>query len=246
MKAGDAHAAFRAFPLVSFPELVGDGAVLILAPHPDDESLGCGGLIARAAEAGRPCAVAMMTDGGGSHPGSRAWPRQRLGMMRRQEAIAALATLGQDPARTAFLGLPDQAVPCAGPGFEDAVGTVLHLARTHGCDTIAASWAADPHGDHVAVAAIARAAARRAGLRLLSYPVWGWMLPHDTEIDMDAELRGVRLDIGTVRPRKRAAVASHRSQHGLVVDDDPTGFVMPPGLLDACDQAFEVYIETAP
>jgi LmbE family N-acetylglucosaminyl deacetylase len=244
MKAGDALAAFRGLKRAHLPALTADGTILVLAPHPDDESLGCGGLIALAAAAGRPCAVILATHGEASHPGSRAWPPERLASRRAEEALQALDILGQPRDRVAFLGLPDGGVPAAGDAFDAAVAMVVALAGRHGCATIAAPWIHDPHCDHAAVQLIARNAARRAGLRLLSYPVWGLTLAADTDIDQPSPIAGIRLDIGAVRGLKRQAVAAHRTQHGLVIADDPAGFVLPEVLLRACDHDTEVFIET--
>ena len=246
MTAGEAHAAFLGLPLVDLDTLLGPAmTALVLAPHPDDESLGTGGLLALAAASGRPCPVAIVTDGSGSHPGSRAWPPARLAAAREREAREALHRLGQPPDAVHFLGHVDAELPCAGPCFERAVETVVGLARRGGCTVLAATWIADPHGDHLAVATIARAAARRLGARLLSYPVWGWTLAPAAPIRDPGPWRGARLDIARVLDRKRDAIAAHRTQHGLVVDDDPAGFVLPRALLDACDRPFEVFVETA-
>ncbi len=245
MTAGEAHAAFLGFPTVDLAGLLGDARALVLAPHPDDESLGTGGLLALAAAAGRPCPVAVVTDGSGSHPGSRLWPPGRLAAAREAEARDALRRLGQPADAVHFLGFRDAELPCAGPVFERAVEAVAGLARRTGCTVLAASWIADPHGDHLAVATIARAAAARLGARLLSYPVWGWTLAAATPIRDRRPWRGVRLDIAAVLDRKRNAIAAHRTQHGLVVTDDPDGFVLPRALLDSCDRPFEVFVETA-
>ncbi len=245
MTAAEAHAAFRGFPLVGLEPLLGGGTPLVLAPHPDDESLGCGGLIALSAEAARPCHVAVMTDGSGSHPGSRAWPPARLVAARETEAREALARLGHPADRVAFLGFEDAALPLQGPVFERAVDAVVGEARRFGCDVLVASWISDPHGDHVATSAVGRAAARRLAARLLSYPVWGWTLAPLTPIRDEAPFQGARLDIARVLDRKCHAVAAHRTQHGLI-DDDPDGFVLPRVLLDPCLQPFEVYVDTVP
>lgn len=49
-------------------------AVTVLAPHPDDESLGCGGALAAAVESGQDVTVVALTDGSGSHPKSKEFP----------------------------------------------------------------------------------------------------------------------------------------------------------------------------
>ena len=81
MRARELIAAMRSLPIAPlemiFPELVAkNNTVMIVAPHPDDESLGCGGLIAQLCSMGRPPLVVIATDGSRSHPGSRAIRRR--------------------------------------------------------------------------------------------------------------------------------------------------------------------------
>ena len=81
MRAGEwLHRAERDLPLeAGLDRLLGPGGgALVLAPHPDDESLGTGGLIAACVAEGRRVHVAVVSDGAASHPGSRAWPPARL------------------------------------------------------------------------------------------------------------------------------------------------------------------------
>jgi hypothetical protein len=68
--------------------------------------------------------------------------------------------------------------------------------------------------------------------------VWGWTLPPDTTLP-DRVVRGWRLGISRFLPRKRAAIAAHRSQHG----DMPDGFALPPALLAACTRPYEVFLQ---
>src|SRR5437762_25173 len=88
-------------PYASLETTTQGGPLLVLAPHPDDESLGCGGLIAEACGRGQDVHVVILTDGTGSHPNSRAWPRHRLKALREAEAREAVAALGLPPERLA-------------------------------------------------------------------------------------------------------------------------------------------------
>jgi len=241
MTVGSVLRAMRALPLISLDTLIGTGDLLILAPHPDDESLGCGGLIAASCAAGRPPFVLVLTDGAGSHPRSRSHPPARLRETRRTEARAALAALGLEPARCAFLGLPDTAAPHEGAAFDCAVATIVTHAIGTGCATIAAPWQHDPHCDHLAAHRMAVAAATSLRLRHIAYPVWGWTLPESDELD--AVVMGGRLDIERHLPAKRRAIAAHESQHGALITDDPTGFALPRHLLAIFDQPFEVFLD---
>jgi LmbE family N-acetylglucosaminyl deacetylase len=234
-------ARMRALPFATPDALISAGAPLILAPHPDDESLGCGGLIAACCAMGRPPIVVVMTDGARSHPGSAAFPPARLVALRAAETRAAVAALGLAPSRLHFMGLPDGEVPRRGPAMEDAAAALAAIARGGGVGTILGTWEHDPHADHVAGHVIASRAAALAEVRLLSYPVWGWALPPRRRLEAGV-IAGVRIDITAQLPAKRRAIAAHASQHGAVVADDPRGFRLPATLLAALDQPFEVFL----
>ncbi len=240
MRAGTVHAAMRALPEADLDAVV-PGTALVLAPHADDESLGCGGLIAEACARGRPPLVVVATDGVGSHPNSSAYPPERLRATREAETLAAVACLGLSPDRVAFLRLPDTAAPAAGPDFELAVQSLSALARAFGCDSLLATWAHDPHGDHLACWRIAERLAAQDAMPLLAYPVWGWMIPPEREVGCAAP-RGVRLAIGGHLEAKGRAIAAHRSQYGGLVIDDPDGFQLPPALLAVFRQPFETFL----
>ncbi len=127
--------------------------------------------------------VAIVTDGAASHPGSRAFPPDRLRARRAQEARTAVAHLGLPPDRLVFLNQPDTAAPTEGPAFEALVDAVAELIRPEAnCTAILAPWLHDPHCDHEATSRIAAAVAERCGIRAVAYPVWGWTLPADTPV----------------------------------------------------------------
>jgi hypothetical protein len=86
-------------------------------------------------------------------------------------------------------------------------------------------------------------AARQTGARLLSYPVWGWTLPADSKLPGPLP-NGVRLDIARHLTAKRAAIAAHRSQHGLMITDAPDGFRLPASLLSTFDVPYEVFLSS--
>jgi len=217
------------------------GRTVVLAPHPDDESLGCGGLLALLAAHGVPARVVVVTDGAMSHPGSAAYPVARLRALREAEAREAVAALGVDD--VAFLRHSDCGMPAPGSAaFQaaaDALADVLADA-----DTVLVPWRRDPHCDHVGTWALAAAAVARLDgpPRWIEYPVWAW--PHaDTEVAPQVgEAEVWRLDIGPVRPQKRRAIAAHRSQTGLITDD-PDGFQLAPDMLAHFARPWELFLE---
>lgn len=244
MIVADALATMRALPVRPASDLLAPGPVLLLAPHPDDESLGCGGLLAEAAASGTPPFVLVLTDGTGSHPNSRAFPAPKLRAARQREAQDAIAALGLPPDRIAFLGLRDTESPVTGPAFDAAVTAVASLAMRCGAATLLSPWQHDPHCDHESAHLIGVAAARDAGLRHLAYPVWGWTLPPDMPLPGPA-LTGCRIDVSARLPQKRAAIAAHRTQHAGTIIDDPGGFTLPPGFLSLFDGPYETYLDVA-
>nr|WP_294543707.1 PIG-L deacetylase family protein [uncultured Rhodopila sp.] len=240
--AREFHEAWRGLPLGGLDEIAGGGTCLVLAPHPDDESLGCGGLIAACVAAGRPPLVAVLTDGAGSHPRSRAFPPERLRTVRAQEARQAVAALGLAEDRLAFLGEPDTAAPHGGPAFDAVVSKLVALVEGEAaCTAIVAPWRHDPHCDHEAASVIAAAVAERARLRHIAYPIWGWTLPDGTAIP-EAPGTGWRLQITPFLPAKQSAIRAHQSQFGGMIDDDPAGFRLPSALLACFDSPYETFL----
>ena len=241
VRVEDLLARMRALPFADIDDIA-PGTSLILAPHPDDESLGCGGLIAALCARGRPPIVVCVTDGAASHPGSRAYPPPRLAMVRRAELQRACINLGLAAARVHFLDLPDGAAPAHGPVFDEAARRIAALALAAGASTILATWEHDPHCDHAATAALARRAASMARADVKYYPVWGWLLPGQSPAPV-AAIAGRRLDIASQLPVKRQAIAAHASQYAGMITDSPDGFVLPPALLAVFDQPYEVFLD---
>jgi len=89
-----------------------NGGIIIFAPHPDDEVLGCGGTIARKIKEGDDVVVIFMTDGSNSHLhefgiASKPSP-QELRIIRKEEAIKANGILGVKAKNLVFFGIEDR------------------------------------------------------------------------------------------------------------------------------------------
>jgi LmbE family N-acetylglucosaminyl deacetylase len=223
---------FAALPETSLAALLDGRRALILAPHPDDESLGCGGLIAAACAAGMPPTVVILTDGAASHPDSTSHPPARLAALREAEAREALAILGLPRENMFFLGEPDTKLT----GHTALIDRLSSIAAEQKCGIVIGPWAADPHCDHEAAAVIAEAVAIRGGLRRLSYPVWGWLR------EAAPPAAGWRLNISAQLDVKRRAIAAHASQYGRVILDSPGGFSLPQNLLAIAARPYEVFL----
>lgn len=234
--------ALRDLPQSDCRTMLRERPVMVLAPHPDDESLGCGGLLAACREHGLDAYVVVLTDGCGSHPLSREYPPAKLASLREAEARAAVRALGLPDDRIQFIGLPDGHAPIRGRRLKSVVAQVSALARSRGVGTICTTWMHDPHCDHQAACRIGRQVAQQIGARVLFYPVWGWTVPPDAWLPA-TRVSGTRIDITRQLAAKRRAIACHRSQYSDLIHDDPTAFRLAPEVLALFDRPFEVFCE---
>lgn len=242
MTPAEFFARSRALPRACLDDLLAAGGAVVIAPHPDDESLGCGALIAEAVRAGRSVRIIIVSDGTGSHPNSKSFPFEGLRALRESETINAASALGLPPEAVRFLRLPDRFVPATGEAAKRAVEEIVSTARTTGASALFVSWRLDPHCDHRAAYALVREAQGRLdGVRLFEYVIWGERLPLDKE--PQGEPRGFRFDAERHRVVKLAAVKSHRSQTSRLIDDDPDGFMLDPAMVEAFIAEDEVFLE---
>jgi LmbE family N-acetylglucosaminyl deacetylase len=235
---GDWRRQLAAAPEVDGERLLGPGALVVLSPHPDDETIGCSGLILAAARLGRPVGIVALTDGEGSHPNSVAVPPARLAAIRAEEQRAAMAALGHASAEWLRLGLPDGASG-RDARFAAVATEIAAFCKRIGASALTAPHPDDPHPDHHAAAALAMAVRRSLpDLRIIFYEVWSRRLDDDVPFRSE-ELTPFR--VRTDVDLKRLALECHASQLGRVVRDDPSGFVLQAWFL----QAMDVPVETA-
>lgn len=216
---------------------------MVLSPHPDDETLGTGGLIAAACAAGERVEVIVVTDGSGSHPRSKQYPSQKLVDLRYSEVYEAGLALGLRPRHVTFLGLPDTMAPKSGPQFDAAVAETLNVIRRSGAGALFVTWQADPHCDHEASAELAKTIRRiNSCLKLWAYPIWGWHIEASAEIHQPPP-QAFRIDISRYRDRKLQALAAHASQMTDLIGDDPDGFRFNEASLAPFLGQYEYFIE---
>lgn len=199
---------------------------IIVSPHPDDESLGAGGLIAHQSRCGVPITVLAVTDGEAAYPNS-----EGLAEIRGREQQAALNELGVDARHIMRLHLPDGRVA----SHEHAIDQLLTpIVRP---DTLlVAPWLFDPHSDHEACGRVAQRSAHAARATLLSYVFWAW---HKTTIESLTAQPLVRFELDQqARAARAAALSCHRSQLAWKTGDP----VLPASLLVPARRPFEIFI----
>ena len=248
--AGTPEADWARSGVATLPELPLDAAELaatafiVLAAHPDDESLGAGGLMARLHGLGAEVRVLLCTAGEASHPESPSTTPERLSALRLREFDSALGRLVPD-AEWRYLGLPDGRL--AGRREQ-----VLAAIREAAADTgrpadrivLVAPYRHDGHTDHDALGAAAAEAAAASGYGLLEYPVWYWLWagPGDP-----AWQPWLRLPLTPAEEQAKAqAMAAHGSQVRALSDQPGDEVLLPPAFLEHFSRHWETFAWQAP
>ncbi len=223
--------ALAVLPAIDPAALLGDrGRIVVVAPHPDDEVLGCGGLIALAAHRGMDMLVVSVTDGEACYPGHPTWTPHRLRAARAGELSAALVELGADTAKTMSLHVADGGIETC---IADLTATLAATLKV--TDLVLTTAANDGHPDHEATHRAVAAARQVIGFRLVEFPIWRCIEtgePHP---------RAVRLLLDrATRHAKHAAIRCFKTQTGDCEPpiDDP---VLPADVLVRFHRPHEVF-----
>ena len=216
-------------------DLSGWDRVLVVAPHPDDEVLGVGALMAALVSRGAEVTVAAVTDGGAAYPLSPTLGPAALARVRVKESDDACATLGVAPPHR--LGLPDGAVATHEPELVDHLRTLLRPGTI-----CLATWAGDGHPDHEATGRAAAQACRTTGAVRVEYPVWmwHWSCPGDEAVPWH-RVRAISLSDDQLA-RKRRAVDHFVSQTQALSDHPADAAVLPPFVIDRLVRDQEVVL----
>jgi N-acetylglucosamine malate deacetylase 1 len=167
--------------------------VLVIAPHPDDESIGCGGTICLHRERGDEVRVVFLTSG------ERGIPETGIEdavAIREAEAAAALRILGVE--KMDFLRLPDLGVD---RHLDEGAQRLVRLLDADRPGIIYLPHSTEAHPDHAAALPLIRSALRQIDdggmpIKLRGYEVWTPLMNHDWAEDitshMATKLRAVR------------------------------------------------------
>ncbi len=198
-------ALFRLVGLVLRPQgqewsSPGGETVLVVAPHPDDETLGCGGTIALHRAAGNQVYVLIVTDGGSS--GAGALGREEISRRRSREAKEAIAALGKD------VELIQLALPEGLWAYEELVGVLGGTLTRLKPGIVYTTSCVDYYPEHVRVgAAVADALAAtrgRNGCRVVR--------AYEVQVPLTPLLANVVADVHDVEHLKRRALQAYATQ----------------------------------
>lgn len=166
------------------------GRLLSLSAHPDDDTIGCGGTLALATQAGSAVTAAMATSGGASI-GSRL-TAQELAAARESDARRACARLGVHDVR--FLGFEDGNLAASHDELVAALEAILVEVSP---DAVFVPWAWDGHRDHQALHRAVLDLPGRGELELWSYETWTPLPPNR------------HVDVTSTHDRKQQALDEH-------------------------------------
>lgn len=199
---------------------------VVIAPHPDDETLATGGLIAALQSQGVEVVIVAVTDGESAY-----FDMPELANIREREQTAALACLGVASEQICRLQLPDSDVA----SHEEAlISSLLPLVSAE--TQIVAPWRGDFHPDHEACGRAAETVAKLSGAPLTSYFFWTW------HRGTRETMRGLTLDAFPLskreQRRKHDALMCHQSQLEHIGGEP----ILPKTLLHPAYRPFEVFL----
>jgi LmbE family N-acetylglucosaminyl deacetylase len=224
-------------------------SALVLAPHPDDETIGCGATILRKVAAGAAVHVLVVTDGRHSHRSAALSP-EALAELRRKEMAQAAERLGLPADSVRWAGFEDGTVSRR----EDELVTVVKkLIAELAPDEVFTTPADEPHPDHAAVGRAARKAANRQ--RVLEYPVWlwgSWPLRRGDRLGSTLSAAGklaarkaVKVSTDGFLAGKLHALEAHESQlrRPAAVPESDEWAGLPADILAAASEPYELFIK---
>ena len=213
---------------------------MVVAPHPDDETLGCGGVAIKKLELGAQLHFVFVTDGSASHPDRMT--KEVLRMKREAEAIEAVRRLGGTADCVTFLRIPDGSAAHHVDAVAQAIAPLLDRMKPA---SVFVTHAQEPPPDHIAVNTALRTALRawQRPVVVYEYPIWYWYHWPWTSLRADVpglgrmklkqtitNVAGLRAlsslntiaYVGDVLERKRVALEAHASQMTAFDNDWPT------------------------
>ncbi len=213
-----------------------DKCIIVFSPHQDDETLGCGGLIAMKRERGVRVAVVFLTDGAASE-GIEIPVSRDLANIRRGEALSALKILGVPAADVYFLNKADGMLHRLNEGErQHAVKQLTTILNHYQPGEVYVPHRRDSHKDHQATYHLVMQAVTQAKLTVdvLQYHIWlFWSTLMFISLKLDDIAAAYNCPIASVQIKKREAMACYVSQAGA----------LPPGFANGFMGATEIYFK---
>jgi LmbE family N-acetylglucosaminyl deacetylase len=208
----------------SEPLALNQKSAMVFSPHQDDETFGCGGMIAQKREQGVPVAVVFLTDGQGGG-NSDAESNNKIVQIRKQESIKALTILGVELSNIYFLDKQDGSLlNLKNEEKQYTISQIAGLLKKYKPEEVYVPHKKDCHRDHEASYELVKAAIGEAKIQveLIQYPIWlFWRAPLFIMLKLQDIAAAYSLSIASVQEKKNQAIAAYTSQLGSL----PPGFV---------------------
>jgi N-acetylglucosamine malate deacetylase 1 len=226
------------------PMEISNKSALIVSPHQDDETLGCGGVIALKRDQGVEVNVAFITDGAASHIWHPQYANGEIAPVRAKEATEALGILGVEAQNIHCFGYPDgQLRWIEAEQQAQIVQQLTALIQATQPEEIYVTHHRDRSNDHEVAYELVQQAIAASGCQapLLQYPIWIlWKPVLGKDLNLQ-ELSGLRrLRIAPVAAKKAQALEAYRSQYQPIADTTST--VLPKGFLWRFRLPYELFI----
>lgn len=200
--------------------------IVVVSPHPDDETLGAGGLIRTASNAAHKVSLLSVTDGESAYPD---WIG--LHKIRRREVARAMSVLCSYPIAQKRLKIPDGRVSEHRDALYDAIDRMVSPTTL-----LVAPYEQDGHPDHEATGDVCVDIARHRALTLWRYPIWVWH--HQTPDSLKNQRWGRFWLDGETRRAKDLAMQCFASQ----LRPSSRAPIVPPHVLPYFARPYEAYL----
>ncbi|WP_353932244.1 PIG-L family deacetylase [Okeanomitos corallinicola TIOX110] len=199
-------------------------SAMVFSPHQDDETFGCGGMIAQKREQGINVVITFLTDGRGSHGVDQNLQNQII-KIRREESLKALDILGVQPSEIYFLDQQDGSLANLNPvEKQKLINHISELLKQYQPGEVYVPHHKDCHRDHEATFYLVKEAIAQSEIKveLLQYPIWVfWRAPLFIMLKLKDIAAAYRLSITSVQAKKKQAIATYASQTQAL----PVGFI---------------------
>lgn len=195
--------------------MVSSNSAMIFAPHQDDETFGCGGLIALKGQQAAQVNVVFLSDGAATV--TQDADVATLIQIRQQEALTALSILGVQADHVHFLSYPDGHLSNLNEQqYQAAIADLLEMLERYRPKEVYLPHAKDHHPDHEATFRIVKAALAQwsTPVECFQYPVWMfWGSPFLFKLKVRDLIPAYCIAIDEVQWQKQKAIAAYQSQH---------------------------------
>jgi LmbE family N-acetylglucosaminyl deacetylase len=220
---------------------------VVFSPHQDDETLGCGGVIALKRQQNIPVWVVFLTDGSACYtgaPGPIPMSIEECVQTRRHEAIKALETLGVNDTNVVFLNHQDSTLGQYNlEQREQVIQELRELLQKIQPQEVFVPYFRDMHGDHIQTFRLVKDALKEypKAVDLWQYLIWSlWCYEYLDDLPKQQFANLYKVSIDKVREQKQRALKAYQSQFFPIVNNFSA---LPKTFLSFFNTPFELFVK---